>query len=140
MVCGNGDGPTRRRRGHRFRHHAAARTARRCRTRRFGCTGVAASRPRLDGALRAGTGASLAGRGPPDGRRDLVHPARPGPDVATPGSASGDGRAGARYLRVHSAGTHFQFRASDGAPLTVVGVTMPPWPGDDEAYEVPGTW
>jgi mannose-6-phosphate isomerase-like protein (cupin superfamily) len=37
-------------------------------------------------------------------------------------------------------GTHFQFRASDGAPLTVVGVTMPPWPGDDEAYEVPGTW
>jgi mannose-6-phosphate isomerase-like protein (cupin superfamily) len=21
-----------------------------------------------------------------------------------------------------------------------VGVTMPPWPGDDEAYEVPGEW
>jgi mannose-6-phosphate isomerase-like protein (cupin superfamily) len=37
-------------------------------------------------------------------------------------------------------GTHFQFRASDGGPLTVVGVTMPPWPGDDEAYEVPGPW
>jgi mannose-6-phosphate isomerase-like protein (cupin superfamily) len=37
-------------------------------------------------------------------------------------------------------GTHFQFRASDGGPLAVVGVTMPPWPGDDEAYEVPGTW
>ena len=36
-------------------------------------------------------------------------------------------------------GTHFQFRASDGGPLAVVGVTMPPWPGDDEAYEVPGT-
>jgi mannose-6-phosphate isomerase-like protein (cupin superfamily) len=37
-------------------------------------------------------------------------------------------------------GTHFQFRASDGGPLAVVGVTMPPWPGDDEAYDVPGTW
>jgi len=37
-------------------------------------------------------------------------------------------------------GTHFQFRASDGGPLAVVGVTMPPWPGDDEAYEVPGAW
>ena len=37
-------------------------------------------------------------------------------------------------------GTQFQFRASDGSRLAVVGVTMPPWPGDDEAYEVPGTW
>jgi mannose-6-phosphate isomerase-like protein (cupin superfamily) len=37
-------------------------------------------------------------------------------------------------------GTHFQFRASDGGPLAVVGVTMPSWPGDDEAYEVPGPW
>lgn len=38
------------------------------------------------------------------------------------------------------AGTHFQFRASDDAPLAAVGVTMPPWPGEDEAYEVAGTW
>lgn len=38
------------------------------------------------------------------------------------------------------AGTHFQFRAAAGAPLAVVGVTMPPWPGDDEAYHVPGAW
>ncbi|MGH3188072.1 MAG: cupin domain-containing protein [Streptosporangiaceae bacterium] len=37
-------------------------------------------------------------------------------------------------------GTRFQFRASDGGPLAVVGVTMPPWPGDDETYEVPGIW
>ena len=34
------------------------------------------------------------------------------------------------------AGTHFQFRA-DSAPLAAVGVTMPPWPGAGEAYEVP---
>ena len=37
------------------------------------------------------------------------------------------------------AGTHFQFRAGDG-PLAALGVTMPPWPGDDEAYDVPGRW
>lgn len=37
-------------------------------------------------------------------------------------------------------GTHFQFRADTGGPLAAVGVTMPPWPGADEAYEVPGTW
>jgi mannose-6-phosphate isomerase-like protein (cupin superfamily) len=37
-------------------------------------------------------------------------------------------------------GTHFQFRAGGGGPLAAVGVTMPPWPGTHEAYEVPGTW
>ena len=38
------------------------------------------------------------------------------------------------------AGTRFQFRALGDEPLAAVGVTMPPWPGDDEAYEVPGIW
>jgi mannose-6-phosphate isomerase-like protein (cupin superfamily) len=38
------------------------------------------------------------------------------------------------------AGTHFQFRATAGGPLAVVGVTMPPWPGPEEAYDVPGAW
>jgi mannose-6-phosphate isomerase-like protein (cupin superfamily) len=38
------------------------------------------------------------------------------------------------------AGTHFQFRADSGGPLAAVAVTMPPWPGPDEAYEVPGAW
>lgn len=37
-------------------------------------------------------------------------------------------------------GTHFQFRAADAAPLTAVAVTMPPWPGDDEAVRVTGPW
>jgi mannose-6-phosphate isomerase-like protein (cupin superfamily) len=37
-------------------------------------------------------------------------------------------------------GNHFQFRADGSGPLTAVGVTMPPWPGDDEAYEVSGIW
>jgi mannose-6-phosphate isomerase-like protein (cupin superfamily) len=35
-------------------------------------------------------------------------------------------------------GTRFQFRALGAAPLQVVGVTMPAWPGDDEAVPVDG--
>ena len=38
------------------------------------------------------------------------------------------------------AGTHFQFRAMGGAALAAVGVTMPPWPGPEEAVPVPGKW
>lgn len=37
-------------------------------------------------------------------------------------------------------GTHFQFRAADGGVLAAVGVTMPPWPGPEEAVPVPGKW
>jgi mannose-6-phosphate isomerase-like protein (cupin superfamily) len=37
-------------------------------------------------------------------------------------------------------GTHFQFRADGAQPLTVLGVTIPPWPGADEARIVTGRW
>lgn len=37
-------------------------------------------------------------------------------------------------------GTAFQFRAGDGGPLSAVAVTMPPWPGEDEAVFVDGRW
>jgi mannose-6-phosphate isomerase-like protein (cupin superfamily) len=37
-------------------------------------------------------------------------------------------------------GTRFQFRSSGEGPLAAVGVTMPPWPGEGEAYEVAGKW
>ena len=37
-------------------------------------------------------------------------------------------------------GTHFQFRCDGFEPLTAIGVTMPPWPGADEAYAVAGIW
>ena len=37
-------------------------------------------------------------------------------------------------------GTQFQFRAMGAEPLAAIGVTMPPWPGDDEAVRVDGTW
>jgi mannose-6-phosphate isomerase-like protein (cupin superfamily) len=57
------------------------------------------------------------------GERQQTVPLRPGTCLSIP------------------AGTHFQFRAdARGGPLAAVGVTMPPWPGDGEAYEVPGLW
>jgi mannose-6-phosphate isomerase-like protein (cupin superfamily) len=37
-------------------------------------------------------------------------------------------------------GAHFQFRNDGDVPLDCAGVTMPPWPGMDEAYEVKGVW
>ena len=38
------------------------------------------------------------------------------------------------------AGTHFQFRAAPDQPVVAVAVTMPPWPGKDEAVMVNGPW
>jgi mannose-6-phosphate isomerase-like protein (cupin superfamily) len=38
------------------------------------------------------------------------------------------------------AGTHFQFRNDGNAMLKAVGTTMPPWPGEHEAYIVTGKW
>jgi mannose-6-phosphate isomerase-like protein (cupin superfamily) len=38
------------------------------------------------------------------------------------------------------AGTAFQFRSDSADPLQAVGVTMPPWSGDDDAYAVEGIW
>jgi mannose-6-phosphate isomerase-like protein (cupin superfamily) len=37
-------------------------------------------------------------------------------------------------------GTEFQFRANGGTALSFVAVTMPPWPGPDEAFSVVGPW
>ena len=37
-------------------------------------------------------------------------------------------------------GTHFQFRSLGTEPLSAVGVTMPPWPGEGEAIIVQGKW
>lgn len=36
--------------------------------------------------------------------------------------------------------THFQFRNDGTEPLTAIGTTMPPWPGESEAYFVKGIW
>ncbi len=37
-------------------------------------------------------------------------------------------------------GTHFQFRASATQSVSAVAITMPPWPGADEAMRVAGPW
>jgi len=37
-------------------------------------------------------------------------------------------------------GTAFQFRADEAAPLAFLAITMPPWPGMDEAQAIEGPW
>ena len=37
-------------------------------------------------------------------------------------------------------GAHFQFRNDGSQPLDIIAATMPPWPGDGEAYLVDGKW
>jgi mannose-6-phosphate isomerase-like protein (cupin superfamily) len=37
-------------------------------------------------------------------------------------------------------GTRFQFRSSGSDPLSALGVTMPPWPGEGESIFVDGPW
>ena len=38
------------------------------------------------------------------------------------------------------AGSRFQFRCRGVGPLSALGLTMPRWPGPDEAQEVEGPW
>jgi mannose-6-phosphate isomerase-like protein (cupin superfamily) len=37
-------------------------------------------------------------------------------------------------------GVHFQFRNDGSQPLDIIAATMPPWPGEGEAYLVDGLW
>jgi mannose-6-phosphate isomerase-like protein (cupin superfamily) len=37
-------------------------------------------------------------------------------------------------------GTTFQFRSFGPDPLQILGITMPPWPGHDEAIRSEGAW
>jgi mannose-6-phosphate isomerase-like protein (cupin superfamily) len=37
-------------------------------------------------------------------------------------------------------GTSFQFRSLGHGPLSVIGVTLPPWPGEGEAVPADGIW
>jgi mannose-6-phosphate isomerase-like protein (cupin superfamily) len=57
-----------------------------------------------------------------DAQREEVVPLEPGVCVTIP------------------LGTSFQFRTLGAEPLAAVAVTMPPWPGDGEAYDVNGPW
>jgi mannose-6-phosphate isomerase-like protein (cupin superfamily) len=53
----------------------------------------------------------------PDGRQDLGSEDKLIPGVSIP----------------IPVGTHFQFRAAEGTFLDILGVTVPPWPGGNEA-------
>ncbi len=37
-------------------------------------------------------------------------------------------------------GTAFQFRAAPHSGLEIIAITMPPWPGEEEAISVAGPW
>ena len=56
------------------------------------------------------------------GRREKVTDIRPGISLTIP------------------LGTHFQFRNCGAIPLQLLIITMPPWPGADEAVWVTGKW
>lgn len=56
------------------------------------------------------------------GKREQVVDVRPGMSLTIP------------------LGTHFQFRNTGHAPLEFLIVTLPPWPGDDEAVRVDDHW
>jgi mannose-6-phosphate isomerase-like protein (cupin superfamily) len=57
-----------------------------------------------------------------DGRQELVIALRPGLSLTIP------------------VGTSFQFRSTGSRALEAVAITMPPWPGEDEAVLVKGVW
>jgi len=56
------------------------------------------------------------------GERDEIVAVAPGTSIAIP------------------TGARFQLRNDSDQPLAAVAVTMPPWPGEDEAYFVDGPW
>jgi mannose-6-phosphate isomerase-like protein (cupin superfamily)/Uma2 family endonuclease len=56
------------------------------------------------------------------GDREEITPVGPGVSLAIP------------------TGTRFQLRNDGATPLAAVAVTMPPWPGEDEARFVEGSW
>jgi mannose-6-phosphate isomerase-like protein (cupin superfamily) len=67
----------------------------------------------------------LSGRGEvwrADGKRETIEPVGPGLALTMP------------------LGTAFQFRALGAKPLIFLAITMPPWPGPEEAFRLEGPW
>lgn len=56
-----------------------------------------------------------------DGQEEVIE-VRPGTSITIP------------------AGTCFQFRSDSHEPRAAIGATMPPWPGEGEAYAGQGIW
>ena len=84
----------------------------------------------------------LARRRPSHGRGNLVFRRRAGRDVARLGRYTKsvvDGRPG-RLRRRSRSGPTSSSAPTPEAPLAFVAVTMPPWPGEEEAVVVAGPW
>jgi mannose-6-phosphate isomerase-like protein (cupin superfamily) len=86
---------------------------------------------------------SQAGRESGEGRRE----GRPGGEGRRGGEGRQGGEGGEEIVALEPGtclsipvGTSFQFRSLGDGPLAAVAVTMPPWPGEDEAREVSGAW
>ena len=75
---------------------------------------------------------------PSHGRGNLVFRRRRRPDLAPARREGERHRCRARRLPDDSARTHFQFRATRKPPLAFLAATMPPWPGETEAFRVAG--
>ena len=56
------------------------------------------------------------------------------------GTLKASNRSPPAWRRRSRSALSFQFRADDDGPLAFVAVTMPPWPGMDEAVAVEGPW
>ena len=84
-------------------------------------TGQDYQRPEGAGQDRRGQDGASRDRHPLDGAERIVDVA-PGVSLSIP------------------VGSRFQFRNTGTRPLRFIIVTMPPWPGEQEAYPVPGRW
>jgi hypothetical protein len=83
--------------------------------------------------FRFASGEGFPSRGASHGRRDLVRSFGSGGDVAVAGGREEVVPLSAGLSMTIPVGTRFQFRAVDGRTLFIVGVTIPRWPGPEEA-------
>ena len=124
-----------------LRHDAPPAGARRPRPGRGRRARPAPARRRERRALPARPGTSLARGHAPDRRGDLV---RRSAGAVRCGGARAAARASSRSSRARASPSRSARHSSSGRsapePLAAVAVTMPPWPGPDEAVRVPGTW
>ena len=102
---------------------------------------LAATENREFRALHAPCGRGVPGRGASLGRRDLVlHPGTWTGLAQTGRSGAGRRRLTGNQSEHSRREPAFQFRSLADEPLEFLLTTMPPWPGDDEAYRVEDYW
>ena len=122
------------------RHETLGGSARRGRARRLRRPHPVAIEGRRACPFRARPGPGLDGGGPQDGRGNLVLLSGRGEMWRKLGYDESVVPVEAGVCLTIPLGTHFQFRALGQEPLAALGVTMPPWPGEGEAYVVAGKW